>query len=63
MPSNEVEVKVEDLISYIESTAIETWDEEIIIEAITLEDLRVEGSEELIDYIEDTDLEIILEII
>jgi hypothetical protein len=61
MPSNEVEVQAEDFISYIENTEIDAWDEEVIIEALNIENLTDEGSEELINYLEDTDLETILE--
>ena len=63
IPNKEAEIEIEDLISYVESTGIEDWNEDIIIEAISLENIKDERSEELINYIEDTDLETILETI
>ena len=61
IPNKELSIDTEDLISYVESTGIEGWDEDIIIEAISLENIKDEKSEELINFIEDTDLETILE--
>ena len=63
IPNKESSIDAEDLISYVESTGIEDWDEDIIIEAISLENINDESSEVLINYIEDTDLETILETI
>ena len=63
VPNKEQTLGVEDFIGYVESTGIDTWDEEIIIDAINLENIKNESSEELINYLEDTDLETILETI
>ena len=63
IPNHEDEIRIEDLIGYVENTDIESWDVDIIIEAINLDDITDKNSEELINYLEDTDLETILETI
>ena len=60
-PEKEEGIGAEDLISYVESTGIDTWEEEMMIDMISLEEIKNERSEELINYLEDTDLETILE--
>jgi|OM-RGC.v1.027180851 hypothetical protein len=62
-PDKEQVIGTEDIISYVESTGIDTWEEDIIIDAISLENINNKSSEELINYLEDTDLDIILETI
>ena len=62
-PEKDEGIGAEDLISYVESTGVDTWEEEMIIDMISLEEIKNERAEELINYLEDTDLETILETI